>query len=100
AFLEAQQSVRAEFTNLAAFDPRGRLVASLIALPVEKRPNASGKQYFEATVSHRRGIVSTPFKSRLSGTPAVLVTDAVFDASGAIVLVLTGGIDLSTPNFL
>ena len=101
AFLEKQHAVRGEFLNLAAFDPRGRLMASLIAA---QRPadqlSAAGKPYFERTLAGKRGIVSAPLKSMLSGASVVLVTQPVFDGKGEVAVVLTGGIDLQRSTFL
>ena len=100
AFLEKQHGVRSEFLNLAAFDPHGRLMASLIPPPAAEQYSAVGRQYFERTLATRHGIISDPFLSQLSGTPVVLVTQPVFDGKGEIVLVLTGGIDLQRSTFL
>ena len=89
--------LRSEFFNLAAFGGDGQLLATLTALP---GLNASGMQYFDATMAARDGIVSAPFRSRLSGLPVVLVTAPLLDANGKVVLVITGGVALHESAFL
>lgn len=99
-FLEQQHIMRSEFGDIAAFDPRGQLVATLVARPRGQPLSAAGYPYFETTVASRRGLLSAPFMGRLSGAPVVLVTQPVFDASGHLMLVLAGAINLQRANFL
>jgi diguanylate cyclase (GGDEF)-like protein/PAS domain S-box-containing protein len=89
-----------DFANLVAFSGNGDLVASSSSMPSAQPISGAGRQYFDETLRRRRGIVSEPFKSRLSGAQVVLVTAPVFDAAGAIRYVLGGRIDLQHANFL
>jgi diguanylate cyclase (GGDEF)-like protein/PAS domain S-box-containing protein len=97
AYLEANAGLRSEFLNLAALGADGKLLASLLPMP---GLNAAGMQYLEATMAARQGIVSAPFRSRISGMPVVLVTAPVLDADGKVLLVLSGGVALHDSAFL
>jgi diguanylate cyclase (GGDEF)-like protein/PAS domain S-box-containing protein len=88
------------FVNIVAFASNGDLVASGASMPSAQPLTGAGRQYFEETVRRRRGIVSEPFQSRLSGAQVVLVTAPVFDGAGALAYVLAGRIDLQRSNFL
>jgi diguanylate cyclase (GGDEF)-like protein/PAS domain S-box-containing protein len=92
--------VRGDFVNIVAFARNGELVASGASMPSAQPLTGAGRQYFEETLRRRRGIVSEPFTSRLSGAQIVLVTAPVLDAGGAVVYVLAGRIDLRQSNFL
>jgi diguanylate cyclase (GGDEF)-like protein/PAS domain S-box-containing protein len=89
-----------DFVNLVAFAPNGELVATGSAMPSAQAVSASGRPYFEETLRRRRGMVSDPFISRLSGAQVVLVTAPVFGADGEVAYVLAGRLDLEHSNFL
>ena len=91
---------RDDFVNVAAFAHNGDLVASISAMPSAQPISGIGRPYFDETLRRRRGIVSEPFRSRLSGTQVVIVTAPVFDATGEVVYVLAGRIDLQQSHFL
>lgn len=99
AYLETHAGLRTEFLNLAAFGADGRLVASLVA-PNTPPISGAGKQYFVETLARKKGIVSAPLRSELSGAPVVLVTAPLFDEKGNIALVLAGAIELQRSAFL
>ena len=99
-YLESHAGLRTEFLNLSAFGRDGLLVASLPA-PVSAGPiSGLGKQYFEQTLARKKGIVSAPLKSELSGSPVVLVTAPLLDDKGNVVLILAGAIELQRTAFL
>nr|WP_314542978.1 diguanylate cyclase [uncultured Massilia sp.] len=89
-----------DFVNVVAFAGNGDLVASGSTMPSAQPLTGAGRQYFDETVRRRRGLVSAPFESRLSGAQVVLVTAPVFDAAGDLAYVLAGRIDLQHSNFL
>ncbi|MES2127643.1 MAG: PAS domain S-box protein, partial [Pseudomonadota bacterium] len=100
-FLESHPSTLNEFVNVAGFDGEGQMVASLRAPQQQAQAmSARGKPYFEDTLARKKGLISAPFMSRMSGSPVVLVTQPVFNSTGKVVLVLTAGIDLQRANFL
>lgn len=59
-----------------------------------------GKQYFEETPGRKKGIVSAPLKSELSGSPVVLVTAPLLDDKGNVAPILAGAIELQRTAFL
>ena len=100
AFLERHATLRTTFANVVAFDSGGELVASLSDRRTIGSINVSARDYFRDTIAAHEGVVSTPFKSRISGKPTVLVTEPVYDQAGKFVFMLTGRIDLQQPSFL
>jgi len=89
-----------DFSNVVAFAPDGELLASASSMPSAQPISGAGRQYFDETVKRGRGIVSEPFRSRLSGAQMVLVTAPVFDPEGRLACVLAGSLDLQHANFL
>ncbi len=100
AFLERRVSLRTSFFNVVAFDPAGHLVANLSDRRTIGTINVAERDYFRDTIAGHEGLVSTPFKSKISGKPTVLVTEPVYDSTGKLVFLLAGGIDLQQPSFL
>lgn len=99
AYLETNGGLRTEFLNLTAFTADGRLAASLLA-PNAGPINGAGKQYFDETIARKKGIVSAPLTSALSGAPVVLVTAPLLDAHGNVEMILAGAIELRRSAFL
>lgn len=98
SFLEAHSTLRDEFFNVVAFNPVGTLIASLNDRRAIGTINIAAREYFRATVDAHEGIISRPFKSALSGKAVVLVTQPMFDASGKLLAILAGAIDLDKPR--
>lgn len=98
-FLEAHATLRDEFSNVVVFDTQGALVANLNDRRAIGSLNVAARKYYVDTVNAREGLISEPFKSKLSGKPVVLVTQPVFDKAGRLLYVLSGGIDLEKPRF-
>ncbi|MGH8856106.1 MAG: cache domain-containing protein, partial [Telluria sp.] len=88
-----------EYLNLVVFDSNGDLRLSLRDQPVAVL-NARGTDYFERTVETRKGTISRPIRSRLSGSHIVIFSAPVVDAGGKLVAVLTGSVDLRHSGFL
>ncbi|AXA90707.1 GGDEF domain-containing protein [Massilia sp. YMA4] len=100
AYLERHGTLREQFFNVVAFDASGTLVASLTDRRQIGTFSGADRPYFTQTVSAHEGIVSQPFRSKLSARPVVLLTEPVYDAAGRLVVILAGGIDLGQPSFL
>ena len=99
ALLLARPAVGAEFSNVVAFDRSGKIVATLRPDLKEAGVGAAGAPYFDTTVKTRRGLISAPFMSRLSGRPVVLMTQPVLDPKGEVAYVIAAGIDLQQSDF-
>jgi diguanylate cyclase (GGDEF)-like protein len=99
AFLERRSTLRTTFFNVVAFDPEGRLIANLNDRRAIGSINVAERDYFRDSLAAREGLISHPFKSRISGKPTVLVTEPVYDQAGKFVFMLAGGIDLQQPSF-
>ena len=97
--IEHHPSLRDEFFNVIVLDAQGSLAANLRDRRVVGQQNFSKRDYFVNAVKAREGGISPPFKSALSGKPVILVTEPVFDATGKLVWVLGGAIDLQRPRF-
>ena len=100
AFFERRATLRSAFFNVVAFDPNGTLIANLADRRTIGTINVAERAYFRASIAAHEGLVSTPFKSKISGNPTVLVTEPVYDQAGNFMFLLAGGIDLQQPSFL
>ncbi|MDQ2822552.1 MAG: GGDEF domain-containing protein [Pseudomonadota bacterium] len=100
AFLERRLTLRHTFFNVVAFDPSGRLIANLSDRRAIGSINVAQRPYFRDTITAHEGLLSQPFKSRLSGKPTVLLTEPVYDEAGKFVFLLAGAINLLQSSFL
>jgi diguanylate cyclase (GGDEF)-like protein len=98
-FLEAHGGLRDEFSNVIALDQTGKIIANLNDPSVNGSASFSKRDYFIDTVAGRKGVISYPFKSILSGKPVIVVTEPVYNAVGELVTVLVGSIDLQRQRF-
>jgi diguanylate cyclase (GGDEF)-like protein/PAS domain S-box-containing protein len=100
AWLSDRPGAPDEFVNVAAFARNGELIATTSTMPSAQSLTVTGRAWFEDTIRRGRGLVSDPFKSRLSGAQVVLVTAPVFGPRGDVVFVLGGRVDLQNSQFL
>jgi len=98
-FLERRGTLRDTFANVVMFDAAGNLVASLNDRRTINSINVATRDYFRATVAAHEGVLSQPLTSQLSGKPAVLLTEPVYDHTGKLAYILAGDIDLQQPSF-
>jgi diguanylate cyclase (GGDEF)-like protein/PAS domain S-box-containing protein len=89
-----------EYLNLVVFDASGEMRLSLRELPGPSALNARGTDYFERAVETRKGVISRPIRSRLSGNHIVVFSAPVLDGEGKVAAVLTGSVDLRRSGFL
>jgi len=94
AYLKARPTARGQFSFLEIYDAEGLLTGALEEALPDQPYRAAGQEWFETTLSRRRGVVSAPFASKLAGAPTVLITAPVLDSEGRVALVLAGGINL------
>ncbi|WP_217431234.1 sensor domain-containing diguanylate cyclase [Duganella vulcania] len=100
AFVARHPAVRKQFLNLHIFNQNGVLIhtegegAAVLAL--DERPRA----FLRKVLANGRAVVSPPFKSILSGRPAIMIIQPVLDAQGKAVMLLGGTIDLIDSDFL
>jgi diguanylate cyclase (GGDEF)-like protein len=97
--LEQHHTLRDEFFNVVAVAPHGEIIANLNDRREIGIGNLADRAYFRDTVAAREGLISAPFRSKLSGRQVVLVTQPVYDARGSLLYVLCGSIDLERPRF-
>ena len=97
-FISSRTSLREAFSNVIAINPAGIIIASISPVKVGETINVSERDYFRETMSFREGVVSAPFKSKLSGKPVVLITQPVIDKFGHLRFILAGSLDLSSPR--
>jgi len=94
AYLAARPTARGEFSFVEIYNADGTLTAALGEPMPAPGYNEAGQSWFAQTVAARRGVISAPFRSRITAVPTVLITAPVMDAEGRVRLVLAGGIDL------
>ncbi|MFN3792268.1 diguanylate cyclase domain-containing protein [Massilia sp.] len=89
-----------EYLNLVVFDGDGEMRLSVRELPGPTTLNARGTDYFERTIQTRKGVISRPIRSRLTGNHIVVFSAPVLDEAGRVAAVLTGSVDLRRSGFL
>jgi two-component system sensor histidine kinase/response regulator len=94
AFLAGRVNLNQQFSNIVAFNMRGMLVASMRPSVQERARPYNDRPYFVDTVAKGAGVISAPFKSRLSGNPVLLLTEPVFDSAGKMVFIIAAALDL------
>lgn len=97
-FLESHTTLREEFSNVVAFDPEGNIVASLARLAPGALLSVKEREFFRDTLNFHEGVVSAPFRSRLSGRSVVLITQPILDSRGRLMFILGGSLDLNSPR--
>ncbi len=98
AFLAGRNNLRPQFSNIAAIDMQGKLVASLRALPAGLPKSFNDRPYFVDTVARGAGVISAPFRSTLTGNPVLLLTEPVFDDAKRMVFIIAASFDLGVSN--
>jgi len=100
AFVAAHPVVRREFSNLVIVNQQGDLMhtqgdgAAMLDL------SAPLRAYLRQVLAAGQAIVSPPYKSLLTGEPAVIILQPVFDADGHGVLLLGGSLDLAKSTIM
>jgi diguanylate cyclase (GGDEF)-like protein len=97
--LARHPSLRSSFSDVVIVDAHGWLRADMVAPSNVGRGPYSDRRYFKDTLRLRRGVISEPIISTLSGKPIVLITEAILDRAGNVAYVVGGGIDLADPAF-
>ena len=98
-YLQGVPSLGQQFFNTVAFDADGVLLTSLTGGAAAGQATVAARDYFQRTVATRKGLLSRPLRSALSGKPIVLLTEPVFGATGSLQFVLAASIDLSRAEF-
>lgn len=97
--LEAHSTLRDDFYNVTAVDAQGQLIANLNDRRTIGQSNFATRDYFRDTMAAHEGVISAPFRSRLSGKPVIVVTQPLEDERGNIIAILVGAVDLLRPSF-
>jgi diguanylate cyclase len=100
AFMESKPVLRGLFSNVFVADAQGDI--QVLAEPAGvRRPtlNVAQRNYFSATVSERRAIVSEPLPGRLSDEPVVIFT-APLIRQGKVYGVIGGALRLASRDLL
>ena len=101
-FLNHENKFTSIFSNgVFLFDRQGRMVAELPLGISRSGTDFSYREYITATFARKAPHISDPYiSSQNHHHPAIMFTAPVFDASGEIIAVLGGSVDLATANFL
>jgi diguanylate cyclase (GGDEF)-like protein len=87
--------------GLYLFSKEGRIIAESSNNPGLRGMDISFREHFKRTVATGKPVISVPFLSGTSpGVPVVAFTAPVRDKSGALIAVLSGGVNLLKDNFL
>jgi diguanylate cyclase (GGDEF)-like protein len=87
--------------GLYLFSKEGRIIADSSNNPNLRGMDISFREHFQRTVATGRPVISVPFHSgTTTGVPVVAFTAPVLDKNGALIAVLSGGVNLLKDNFL
>jgi PAS domain S-box-containing protein len=102
SFLEAQSEHKTTFDNdIALLSRDGTLIAENPFIPGRRGKNFAFSDHFKKTIATAKPTISAPFfSSKQNHHPVVALTAPVINASGEVVGVLSGTIDLTNHNFL
>jgi diguanylate cyclase (GGDEF)-like protein/PAS domain S-box-containing protein len=98
-FLENQPALQELFNGLSVLNRDGRVLVDLPEIGIRGR-SAGEREYFRRTVKNRIPVISEPFVGTVIRQPVVVLTAPILDASGEVVAVLAGTLNLLRPNFL
>lgn len=99
-YLESRYDLNVLFDNVLIVDQRGFLVGNLKVPTARGTINVSERAYFNNTLDHKKGVISSPVKSPVTDKPMVSITEPVFDNNGQVSFILAGTIELYNDNFL
>ena len=94
--LERHAALRSQFDSVVVLDHGGRMVAGVLrkGKPLLAEQRFDDRRYFRATLAQRKGVISEPVISKVTGKPLVMITEPVLDAHGRVVYILGGSIRL------
>ncbi|USX17734.1 diguanylate cyclase [Oxalobacteraceae bacterium OTU3REALA1] len=106
AFVARHPVARERFLNLHIYNRQGALLNTGGAVGdgagggvTALDPGEAAHAWFERALAAGKPAVSPPFKSILTGRPAIMIVHPVLDAGGRALMLLCGSIDLSSPSF-
>ncbi|NGZ87141.1 diguanylate cyclase [Duganella sp. SAP-35] len=99
-FIDRHPSVRREFLNVHIFNRQGMLINTAGDQTAALELDARVRAYLERVLAAGKPVVTPPFKSLLTGLPAIMILHPVLDAGGRPAMLLGGSIDLTNSSFL
>lgn len=102
ALLSSQTTAHLVFDNgLYLYDPQGTIIASYPWQVELIGQDFSDREYFQAAVRDRQVYVSDAIRSRQNQQqPVLVVSEPIFNATGELIAVLGGSLDLRGQNFI
>jgi diguanylate cyclase (GGDEF)-like protein len=87
--------------GLYLFSKEGRIITDSNNNTTLRGMDISSREHFKRTIATGKPVISIPFLSKTSpGVPVVAFTAPVWDRNGALIAVLSGGVNLLNDNFL
>ena len=101
-FLESVSAHSNTFDNsIILFSREGDLIAETPFVPGRRGENFAFRRFLKKTIAEARPTISAPFFSSYRHRhPVLAFTAPLLDASGELIGVLAGSMDLTRPNFL
>ncbi|MET0268025.1 MAG: diguanylate cyclase [Duganella sp.] len=100
AYMGRHAVVRREFRNLHLYQPQRHLLHTVGSGTSKFDISIEAQQYLRRVLDAGKATVSPPYYSVQAGSPAVMVLQPVFDASGRAIMLLGGSIDLHNSPML
>jgi len=99
-FVNRHPIARREFRNLVIYNRQGDLLHTQGQGVATLDTSASLRAYLAKVLADDKAIVSPPYKSVMTGAPAVVIMQPVKDAEGRPTMLLGGSLDLADSSML
>ncbi len=100
SYIEKYQSLKDFFDSVSLIDPQGNVVANLNMPLPPGSINVTDREYFQRTLAQSQGVISRPYRSKVTRLAQVAMTEPVFNTDGSLRYVTYGAISLGAPKFL
>ncbi|MET0321852.1 MAG: diguanylate cyclase [Duganella sp.] len=99
-FVSLHPVVRGEFRNLIVFNLQGDLLHTQGDGAATLDTSVPLRAYLRGVLGAGKAIISPPYKSILTGAPAVIILQPVFDGDGRAIMLLGGSLDLANTSMM
>ena len=99
-FVNRHPIARREFRNLVIYNQQGDLLHTQGRGIATLDTSASLRAYLARVIAGDKAIVSPPYKSVMTGAPAVVIMQPLKDAEGRTTMLLGGSLDLADSSML
>ena len=98
--LRQEAALLSLYDDLYVFDAKGILLVDWPAKPGRRLLDMSARDYIQGVIDKRAPVISKPILGRATQQPIVVVAAPILDASGVLVGIMGGVLNLYQPNLI